>query len=84
MYFIFDCLGNIVGNPRGYRTLRGAKIQQDSPKSKANIAIVKAVGHCDASSINPKLLSQIKWIETGNNVKQDLVNNRTIYSFLFN
>lgn len=73
MYFIFDCFHNIVGNPRGYRTFKGARIQQVNPKSKANRSIVKAVGHYDASSINPKLISQIRWIETGNNTKQALI-----------
>jgi hypothetical protein len=26
-YFIFDCDNNIVGNPKGYKTFRGANIQ---------------------------------------------------------
>jgi hypothetical protein len=24
-YFIFDCLGGVVGNKKGYRTIRGAQ-----------------------------------------------------------
>lgn len=62
MYFIYDCLGNIVGNPEGYRTFKGARIQQDKPNSPARKAILKAVGQYDASSINPRLISQIKYI----------------------
>lgn len=27
MYFIFDCVGNIAGNPKGYRTFKGANKQ---------------------------------------------------------
>lgn len=73
MHFIFDCLGNIVGNPKGYRTFKGARIQQDNPKSKANIAILQAVGHYDASLINPKLISQIRYIETKEDTKQALI-----------
>lgn len=34
MYFIRDCNDQIVGNPKGYRTLRGADQQAHSSKSK--------------------------------------------------
>jgi hypothetical protein len=27
MFFIFDCNGDIVGNPKGYRTHKGAESQ---------------------------------------------------------
>lgn len=27
MYFIYDCTGAIVGNPKGYRTFKGANKQ---------------------------------------------------------
>lgn len=39
MFFIRDCKDNIVGNPNGYRTMRGALQQQDCPKSSAYRAI---------------------------------------------
>ena len=39
MYYIYDCLGNIVGNPKGYRTIKGAIIQQNKAGSKAYNAI---------------------------------------------
>jgi hypothetical protein len=29
-YFIFDCLGEVVGNKKGYRTIRGAQHMRDS------------------------------------------------------
>ena len=32
MYFIFDCNGAIVGNPKGYKTFEGAERQADSKK----------------------------------------------------
>ncbi len=35
MYFIYDCNDNIVGNPKGYRTFRGADQQANMHKSKA-------------------------------------------------
>jgi hypothetical protein len=35
-FFIFDCCGRMAGNPKGYRTHRGAKIQADSRKSKVH------------------------------------------------
>jgi hypothetical protein len=27
-YFIFNCFGDMVGNPKGYRTFRGASRQE--------------------------------------------------------
>ena len=27
-YYIFDCYGQLIGNPKGYRTFRGAAIQE--------------------------------------------------------
>ena len=38
-FFIFDCNGDIVGNPKGYRTMRGALRQQDRRGSPAWRAI---------------------------------------------
>jgi hypothetical protein len=35
MYFIRDCNDEIVGNPKGYRTFRGAN-QQANGRSKIN------------------------------------------------
>ena len=34
MYFIRDCNDEIVGNPKGYRTFRGANQQAHSTRSK--------------------------------------------------
>lgn len=38
-FFIFDCNGRIVGNPNGYRTIRGAVRQQNQHGSPAYKAI---------------------------------------------
>jgi hypothetical protein len=38
-FYIRDCFGNIAGNPKGYRTMRGALIQADSRKSKVHWAL---------------------------------------------
>ena len=38
MYFIYDCNNNVVGNPKGYRTHKGAAMQATkftAPASKA-------------------------------------------------
>lgn len=37
MYFIYDCNDNVVGNPKGYRTYRGAERQQNSGKLYSKI-----------------------------------------------
>jgi hypothetical protein len=39
MFYIRDCNDTIVGNPAGYRTIRGAAAQQNNPRSKAYHAI---------------------------------------------
>lgn len=38
-FFIIDCEGRIVGNPQGYRTMRGAMRQHDQKGSPAWRAI---------------------------------------------
>lgn len=30
MFFIYDCNDNIIGNPKGYRTVRGASHQANT------------------------------------------------------
>ena len=39
MFFIYNCFGGIVGNPKGYRTMRGAKAQADSVRTKVGKAL---------------------------------------------
>lgn len=50
-FFILNCNGRIVGNPRGYRTIRGAIRESERPGSPAHKAIWAAF--FDAKSINP-------------------------------
>lgn len=38
MYFIYDCHGSVVGNPKGYRTFVGAE-RQANGKSKVSQTI---------------------------------------------
>lgn len=42
MFFIRDCNDTIVGNPAGYRTIRGAIAQEKNPRTKAAQAIREA------------------------------------------
>ena len=39
MFYIRDCNDNIVGNPAGYRTMRGAEAQYANRRSKVYRAI---------------------------------------------
>jgi len=39
MFLIFNCNNSVVGNPKGYRTMRGALQQAESKKSKVFRAI---------------------------------------------
>jgi hypothetical protein len=41
-FYIYDCNGGIVGNPKGYPTIKGAIRQQNMPGSKAYNAIWKS------------------------------------------
>ncbi len=50
-FFILDCAGRIVGNPRGYRTIRGAIRESERPGSPAHKAIWTAF--YEAEHINP-------------------------------
>lgn len=52
LYFILDCKGNIVGNPKGYRTIRGAIREQDKKGSKAYQSIWRA--YWKEKLINPE------------------------------
>ena len=38
-FFIRDCNDNIVGNPKGYATMRGADAQAHNPRKPAGRAI---------------------------------------------
>lgn len=42
VFFIRDCNGRIVGNPKGYATIRGAEAQRDMHGTPANLAIWEA------------------------------------------
>lgn len=42
MFYIFDCNGRIVGNPKGYRDIRQATKQQNMKGSPAYRAIWQA------------------------------------------
>jgi len=67
MYFIFDCQGNIVGNPKGYRTTTKAVTQQNMHGSAANTAIWLAYSmtHNDSRFYGPGFwaLSSIRFIK---------------------
>lgn len=48
-FFIYNCFGDIVGNPEGYKTIKGARAQADSVKTKTGKAIRYAHdAHIDA------------------------------------
>jgi hypothetical protein len=50
-YFIFDCNDNVVGNPKGYATFRGAASQEANPRSPARRAIWAAFDAREAAEI---------------------------------
>ena len=61
MYFIFNCNGDILGNPKGYKTHKGAQAQCEK-QGKIRSAIYTAYFE-KPLSINEgtRLLYSIKW-----------------------
>jgi hypothetical protein len=45
-YFILDCCGNVMGNPKGYRTMRGAIQQASAKNSKLKYKLWQALENC--------------------------------------
>jgi len=64
-FFIFDCNDEIVGNPRGYRTIRGAIQQQNKKGSPAYQAIWQAFYAKKHQDPNHRGISEIRLVETG-------------------
>ncbi len=56
MFFIRDCNDQIVGNPKGYRTMRGAESQRDMHGTVANRAIWAAFWAKDEKLPNGSIL----------------------------
>ena len=59
-FFIRDCNGDIVGNPKGYRTMRGAMQQQNQRGSPAWRAIYEAFDRKRKENPNCYSLSEIR------------------------
>jgi hypothetical protein len=57
--FIYDCNGNIVGNPKGYRTFKAAWVQQEKRTSPAHKAIWAAYEERKKTDPKNNLLSRI-------------------------
>jgi len=57
-FYVYDCNGNIVGNPAGYRTMRGAVQQQDRRGSPTYNAIWEA--YANREDTNKNLICSIK------------------------
>lgn len=58
-FFIFDCEGNIVGNPKGYRTMKGAQRQQNSHNSKVYRQLWGAYENRTGAALESNLVSKI-------------------------
>jgi hypothetical protein len=58
-FFIRDCNGQIVGNPKGYETMRGAQAQTANWRSPAARAIADAF-QARAADDQPNNYSSIK------------------------
>lgn len=66
MFFIFDCDGNIVGNPKGYKTHRGAQRQcnlESSKPTKIMSLLWDRFHYSEQKSTDRRLIYSIKWVE---------------------
>lgn len=66
MFFIFDCNGDIVGNPKGYKTHKGAQRQCNLDKSKPTkvMALLWDRFHAQAQLDNRKTrIYAIRWVD---------------------
>ena len=62
MYFIFDCNGQIVGNPKGYKTHKGAQTQCEK-QGKIRTAIFTAHHLKEWPKNGIKHLYSIRWVD---------------------
>ena len=62
-YFIRDCNGKIVGNVKGYATIKGATTQQNKRGSKAYNAIWKAYDENKKLDQNWFFVSSVSCVE---------------------
>lgn len=66
MFFIFDCNGDIVGNPKGYKTHQGAQRQCNLDNSKPTkiMALLWDRFHAQAQIDNQKRrIYSIRWVD---------------------
>jgi hypothetical protein len=75
MFFIFDCNDQIVGNPKGYKTHKGAQTQCNLDKSKPTktMALLWDRFHAKAqmTGIKSRIYS-IRWVDQPKPKKQVL------------
>ena len=71
MFFIFDCNGDKIGNPNGYKTNKGAVRQCENKGSKVKSEIWKRYYESEAinKAKNNNLVYRIEWIEPFDPVK---------------
>lgn len=62
-FFIFNCKDEIVGNPKGYPTIKGAIKQQNTIGSKAYNGIWDAFYELEAMNAGNRNISTIHQIE---------------------
>jgi hypothetical protein len=63
-FFIFDCTGQVVGNPKGYATHTGATNQANSVKTKAGRAIWDAYHAQNYMPGERRVIYRISTLET--------------------
>ena len=78
MYFIYDCNGQIVGNPKGYKTHTGAQRQcnLDAVKPTKTMAVLWKRFHDKAQIDSTKTrIYSIRWVDQPKSEAKKAFNN---------
>jgi len=63
MFFIFNCSGQIIGNPKGYKTHKGAEAQCTKPTRIRSEIYSEFFNRTFGENPHKTLLYSIKWVE---------------------
>ena len=63
MFFIFNCNGSIIGNPKGYKTYKGAKAQFKKPTRIKSEIYSEFFNRTFGENPHKTLIYSIRWID---------------------
>ena len=76
MFFIFNCSGQIIGNPKGYKTHKGAEAQCTKPTRIRSEIYSEFFNRTFGENPHKTLLYSIKWVDQPKNEAVQALNYR--------